>query len=72
MPGTGRISVTYSLSPYILPHFGSVADGSLRYTYSSVHYDEVVPLMQRCIDVDAGIVEWPVLGPTFLVGRVPP
>ena len=31
---------TYSLSPYILPHFGNVANGSLRYTYSSVNFDD--------------------------------
>jgi uncharacterized protein (PEP-CTERM system associated) len=32
--------VTYTLSPYILPHFGGYADASLRYTYSQVSYDQ--------------------------------
>lgn len=30
---------TYSLSPYLTPHFGGYADGIFRYTYSQVIYD---------------------------------
>lgn len=32
--------VTYSISPYITPHFGGYADGVFRYRYGQVKYDE--------------------------------
>ncbi len=32
--------ITYSLSPYLQPHFGGYADATLRYTYSDIAYDE--------------------------------
>jgi len=33
---------TYSLSPYLTPHFGGYADGLFRYTYSEAKYDDSV------------------------------
>ena len=48
MPGTGRISYTYSLSPYILPHFGEVLlMATSAMTYSSVNYDDGASDSQR-------------------------
>jgi uncharacterized protein (PEP-CTERM system associated) len=59
---------TYSLSPYILPHFGNVANGSLRYTYSSVNYDEGASDAEQ-YRVDAGLTSGRFWGPLSWSGE---
>ena len=55
--------ITYSLSPYILPHFGNVANGSLRYSYSSVLYSEGDASDADVHEVTAGLVSGRFWGP---------
>jgi hypothetical protein len=59
---------TYSLSPYILPHFGNVANGNLRYTYSSVNYDEGASDTEQ-YRVDAGLASGRFWGPLSWSGE---
>lgn len=60
---------TYSLSPYILPHFGNIANGNLRYTYSSVNYDDGASSDTEQHRVDAGIASGRFWGPLSWSGE---
>ena len=59
---------TYGLSPYILPHFGNVANGSLRYTYNSVNYDEGSSDAEQ-YRIDAGLTSGRFWGPLSWSGE---
>ena len=59
---------TYRLSPYILPHFGNIANGDLRYTYSSVNYDEGASDSEQ-YRIDAGLVSGRFWGPLSWSGE---
>ena len=52
----------YSLSPYILPHFGGWADGSFRYTYSQTKFDTGAS-DSNTQSFDAGLVSGRKFGP---------
>ena len=59
---------TYSLSPFILPHFGDLANGSLRYTYSGVKYDDGASDAEQ-YRTDAGLVSGRFWGPLSWSGN---
>jgi uncharacterized protein (PEP-CTERM system associated) len=61
--------ITYSLSPYILPHFGNVANGNLRYRYSTVLYDSGDASDADIHDLTAGLVSGRFWGPLSWSGE---
>ena len=59
---------TYSLSPYIKPHFGTYASGVFRYTYSQVIVDEAIS-DDISNSFDAGLVSGRYFGPLSWSGN---
>ena len=54
---------TYTLSPFIQSHFGGYADGSFRYTYGQVNYDDDGISDTTENSFDAGLVSGRKFGP---------